>query len=205
MKTIGIDGQQKVLTEFLGIPYAQDTSGKNRFARPDPKAPFNETFKAYAISPPFMQENILNAFTTNITEDCLMLNVYVPFNLSGRTDSKLIPVMIFIHGGAFVSEAASLYNGEALSAVGEVIVVSINYGLAEFRFLNVGNSHAGGNQGLWDQQLAIKWFKANILAFIGNPDEIFGESAGASSIILQTLYAGNKGLFKRAILRVDRL
>ena len=199
--TIDIDGQQKVLTEFLGIPYAEDTSGKNRFARPVPKAAFNETFNAFTISPPCMQTSIVNALTINMTEDCLMLNIYVPFDLSSHTGSDLVPVMVFIHGGAFVSGSASLYNGEALSAVGDVVVVTINYRLAEFGFLNVGDARAAGNQGLWDQQLAIKWIKANIRAFGGDPNNItiFGESAGSSSVILQSIHGGNKGLFQRAI------
>ena len=201
VKTVDIDGQQNVLTEFLGIPYAEDTSGVNRFARPIPKAKFNETFNAFTISPSCIQKSVANALTSNMTEDCLMLNIYVPFNLSSYTGSQLFPVMVFIHGGAFVSGSASLYNGEALAAVGDVIVVTINYRLAEFGFLNVGDASAAGNQGLWDQQLALKWVKANILAFGGDSNNItiFGESAGGSSVIFQMVHAGNKGLFKRAI------
>ena len=201
VNTIDIDGRQKILTEFFGIPYAEDTSGKNRFARPVPKAAFNDTFDAFTIAPPCMQKSIANALTINMTEDCLMLNIYVPNNLSNHTWSQLVPVMIFIHGGGFVAGSASLYNGEALSAVGDVIVVTINYRLAEFGFLNVGDARAAGNQGLWDQKLAIQWVKYNIQAFGGDPNNItiFGESAGSISVILQALHGGNKGLFNRAI------
>ena len=202
-KELDINGRIRTVTEFLGIPYAEDTSGQNRFRKPIPKAHFNGTFNAFTASPSCMQLNILNAFTDNMTEDCLMLNIYVPMDLSTQNDTntKLFPVMIWIHGGAFVSGTARYYNGEALSTVGEVIVVTINYRLAEFGFLNVGDQRASGNQGLWDQHLAIRWVKNNIQAFKGDPEEItiFGESAGASSVTFQALYAGNNGLFKRAI------
>ena len=57
-KRIEIDGQQRVVTEFLGIPYGEDTSGQNRFRRPVPKVPFHETYKAYTISPTCMQLTI---------------------------------------------------------------------------------------------------------------------------------------------------
>ena len=201
-KTTNIAGQRKVITEFLGIPYGEDTSGNNRFRKPIPKAHFSLTFNAFTLSPPCMQfPNLLSNCTTGMTEDCLMLNIYVPQDLGTNTSSGLLPVMIWIHGGAFESGAAREYNGEALSSVGDVIVVTVNYRLAEFGFLNIGDSRASGNQGLWDQRLAIKWVKDNIQAFRGNPEEItiFGESAGAVSVTLQSLYAGNKGLFKRVI------
>ena len=79
--------------------------------------------------------------------------------------------------------------------------VTINYRLAEFGFLNVGDGRAKGNQGLWDQHLAFKWVKQNIHAFHGDPENItiFGESAGAGSVSFHSLYAGNRGLFTRVI------
>ena len=77
----------------------------------------------------------------------------------------------------------------------------INYRLAEFGFLNVGDSRAKENQGLWDQHLAFKWIKSNIQAFLGDPDNItiFGQSAGAESVSFHSLFAGNRGLFNRVI------
>ena len=201
-KELDIAGQRKVLTEFLGIPYGEDTSGQNRFKRPIPKATFNTTYNAFELPPPCMQfPNILSNCTTNMTEDCLMLNIYVPRDIGSMASPGLLPVMIWIHGGAYVSGAAREYNGEVLSFIGDVIVVTINYRLLEYGFLNVGDSRASGNQGLWDQHLAIKWVKNNIAAFQGDSDEItiFGESAGSVSVTYQSLYAGNKGLFKRVI------
>ena len=200
-RDVEIDGKRSVVTEFMGIPYGEDTSGQNRFRRPVPKARFNGTFNAFTISPPCMQIPTIGANSTGMTEDCLMLNIFVPHDFSSTSLTKLLPVMVWIHGGAYISGSARGYNGEILSSVGDVIVVTINYRLAEFGFLNVGDARANGNQGLWDQHLAFKWVKDNIQAFMGNPDEItiFGESAGAGSVILQSIYAGNKGLFKRVI------
>ena len=200
-KDVEIDGKHAIVTEFLGIPYGEDTSGQNRFRRPIPKAPFNQTFNASTLSPPCMQTPAVGANSSGMTEDCLMLNVYVPGNVSSSNGGKLLPVMIWVHGGAFISGSARVYNGEILCHFGNVIIVTINYRLAEFGFLNVGDARANGNQGLWDQHLAFKWVKDNIQAFMGDPTEvtIFGESAGAASVILQSLYAGNDGLFKRVI------
>ena len=201
-RSLTINGQSKVMTEFLGIPYGEDTSGQNRFKKPIPKAHFNTTFNAFTQPPPCVQfANFLSNQTVNMTEDCLMLNIYVPRDLGSVASPGLLPVMIWIHGGAYVSGAAREYPGDVLSHVGDVIIVVLNYRLAEFGFLNVGDTRASGNQALWDQHLAIRWVKNNIRAFRGDPDEItiFGESAGSVSVTYHSLYAGNKGLFNRVI------
>lgn len=199
-REIEILGKRMVITEFLGIPYAEDTSGKNRFRRPVPKSPFKQTFNAFTVSPPCMQLPTLASNFTDMTEDCLMLNIFVPRDFNTNNTDKL-PVMTWVHGGAFVSGSAKGYNGDALIVTGDVILVTINYRLAEFGFLNVGDARARGNQGLWDQHLAFKWIKTNIDSFLGDPDNItiFGESAGAGSVAIHSLYAGNKGLFTRVI------
>ena len=197
-----INGQDKVITEFFGIPYGEDTSGQNRFKKPIPKASFNSTFNAFTQPPPCMQfANFLSNQTVNMTEDCLMLNIYVPSDLGSTASTGLLPVMIWIHGGAYVSGSAREYPGDVLSHVGDIIIVTINYRLAEYGFLNVGDARASGNQALWDQHLAIRWVNNNIRAFRGNPHQIsiFGESAGSVSVTYHSLYAGNKGLFKRVI------
>ena len=98
-------GKRVNVTEFFGIPYAEDTSGQNRFRRPIPKAPFNQTFHAFTISPPCMQLSTLVADNKDMTEDCLMLNIFVPRSFHDNKAEKL-PVMVWIHGGAFVSGSA---------------------------------------------------------------------------------------------------
>ncbi|KAK6171283.1 hypothetical protein SNE40_019506 [Patella caerulea] len=109
--------------------------------------------------------------------------------------------MIFIHGGGFVVGKSSSYNGDILAAYGEVVVVTINYRVGPFGFLSTGDDQAPGNYGLWDQHLAIQWVKNNIASFGGDTSRItiFGESSGSASVMYQILFAGNKGLFQRAI------
>ena len=107
--------------------------------------------------------------------------------------------MVWIHGGWFQTGASNYYHGDVLSAFGDVIVVTINYRLAQLGFLRTDEDT--GNFGLWDQQLALKWVKDNIASFGGNVNNItiFGESAGSVSVAYQTMFAGNKNLFHRAI------
>ncbi|XP_039582150.1 bile salt-activated lipase-like, partial [Passer montanus] len=141
------------------------------------------------------------------SEDCLYLNIWVP---QGRRQvSTKLPVMVYIYGGAFLlggSQGANfldnyLYDGEEIAVRGNVIVVTINYRVGPLGFLSTGDANLPGNYGLKDQHMAIAWVKRNIKAFGGDPDNItiFGESAGAASVSLQTLSPKNKGLFKRAI------
>ena len=109
--------------------------------------------------------------------------------------------MIWIHGGAVIAGFSNSYDGGPLRLSGDVIVVTINYRLNVFGFLSTTDRHAGGNWGLWDQHLAIKWVHDNIHAFRGDPASItiFGEYAGSACVVYQTIYPGNKGLFQRAI------
>merc|ERR550517_2093920 len=103
-------------------------------------------------------------------------------------------VMVWIHGGAFVEGAGQYYHPRPLMK-SNVVVVSINYRLGGLGFLNFGNRHVSGNQGLWDQALAIEWVRENILGFGGDADRvtIFGESAGGMSVHAQILSPVNQG------------
>ncbi|XP_053402698.1 uncharacterized protein LOC123550608 [Mercenaria mercenaria] len=201
---IYVDGEQKLISKFLGIPFAESTAGKNRFRKPVPKAPFQGTFDARNVSfacyqQAFEDGELLKAYgVPGFSEDCLTLNIYVPNGLKSR---DLLPVMVWIYGGGFTQGAASSYHPEVLALFGNVIVVTINYRIGMFGFLRDRNGAFPGNQGLWDQHLAIKWVHDNIDSFFGYKDEItiFGESAGGASVMLQALYPGNKGLFKRVI------
>nr|QFF91479.1 bile salt-activated lipase-like isoform 3 [Potamotrygon motoro] len=117
--------------------------------------------------------------------------------------------MIWIFGGGFLVGSGQganflnnyLYDGLEIATRGRVIVVTFNYRVGPLGFLSTGDANAPGNQGLWDQHMAISWVKRNIAAFGGDPNKItiFGESAGAASVSLQTLSPYNKGLIKRAI------
>jgi para-nitrobenzyl esterase len=139
----------------------------------------------------------------NQAEDCLFLNVWRPAN----TSLTKLPVMVFIHGGAFVigSGSSGLYDGAYLAA-DSVVVVTLNYRLGALGFLAtnaVDGPAINGNFGLLDQRTALQWVQNNIAAFGGDPTQvtIFGESAGAMSVGFH-LFAmpTSKTLFRAAIM-----
>ena len=199
--TLQINGTEKTLHTFLGIPYAEPPTGLRRFQKPVPKAAFKSAFNAYQYGDACLQFREGQTSYHNITfsEDCLSLNIFAPGYL--LSNGERFPVMIYIHGGGFLTGFSIGHEGRYLSLSGDVIVVTINYRLNVFGFLSTGDSYAAGNYGLWDQQLAIKWIHDNIQAFGGDTNRvmIFGESAGAGSVTYQTIYPGNKGLFQRAV------
>ncbi|KAM7331306.1 hypothetical protein ACRRTK_010495 [Alexandromys fortis] len=198
------------VTAFLGIPYAQPPLGRLRFKKPQPLNKWSGIQNAtkYANS---CYQNIDQAFpgfqgsemwnpNTNLSEDCLYLNVWIP-----APKPKNATVMVWIYGGGFQTGTSSLpvYDGKFLARVEGVIVVSMNYRVGALGFLALpGNSEAPGNMGLFDQQLALHWVQRNIAAFGGNPKSVtlFGESAGAASVNFHLLCPQSYPLFTRAIL-----
>ncbi|KAG9464267.1 hypothetical protein GDO78_020223 [Eleutherodactylus coqui] len=132
------------------------------------------------------------------SEDCLYLNVFTPAN---RNPKSKLPVMTFIHGGGLVIWSASLFDGSALSALEDVVVVSIQYRLGVLGFFSTTDNQLRGNYGFKDQIAALQWIQENIAAFGGDPSSvtIFGESAGAISVSALVLSPLAKGLFHRAI------
>lgn len=205
LEQVSVDGEPRLISKFYGIPYAESTSGYNRFRKPFPKAPFKVTFDARVPANACYQQtrvemDILREKygVPGYSEDCLTLNIYSPYRLNTK---RLLPVMVWFHGGGFRQGAASMYNPEALAIFGEVILITINYRVAMFGFLRDKNGSIPGNQGLWDQHLALKWIHDNIASFHGNKHDvtIFGQSAGASMALLHAMYPGNKGLFSRVI------
>lgn len=190
----------KQIVTYFGIPYAKPPVGNLRFRKSVPKRPFTSPFKALNHGSACLQlrsQRRFGAMYLKYAEDCLFLNVYVPAD----SDVETFPVMIWIHGGGFVTGTSDPYTSDVLAAHGNVIVVTINYRLSLFGFLSTGDDAAPGNYGLWDQHLALKWVHDNIQAFGGSPEDItiFGESAGSGSVVYHCLYEGNVGLFQRAI------
>ncbi|KAK6170940.1 hypothetical protein SNE40_019219 [Patella caerulea] len=189
------------ISTYLGVPFAEPPVGNLRFAKPQPKPKFEEIFLAKNYSAackqtkPFYDTSTVNDYQN---EDCLYLNVFSP---DTEQSGKRYPVFIWIHGGSFSVGSGRATTSSILAGYGEVIVVSVNYRLGVFGFLSSGNSAAGGNYGLWDQHLAIKWVKNNIEGFGGDVTRItiFGESAGSVSVMFQALYPGNKNMFQRVI------
>ncbi|HEY1452591.1 MAG TPA: carboxylesterase family protein [Roseiarcus sp.] len=143
-------------------------------------------------------------------EDCLYLNIWAPEN--AINGARSLPVMLFIHGGAFVKGRGSspLYDGSAFAARGAV-VVTFNYRLGALGFLSanaLGSGEIGGNFGLMDQQAAMAWVQRNIAPFGGDPKRVtlFGESAGAMSVGLHTFDVPSSGpLFAAALMESNPL
>lgn len=183
----------KWVDQFLGVPYAEPPVGLLRFEKPVEKQPWTNTLMATRYPSPCTQPNNPKA-----SEDCLYLNVYVPENTT-VWDKKV--VMVWIHGGAYITGTSSDKDGSYLALHGNVILVTINYRLGLFGFLSTEDENSPGNYGLWDQVLAIKWVHENIEAFGGDSKRIciFGESAGGYSVGLQIILPINKGRFNCAI------
>ncbi|XP_068106002.1 bile salt-activated lipase-like [Hyperolius riggenbachi] len=188
---------------FKGIPFAAPTK---ILEKPERHPGWSGTLKTTDYKPRCMQATLLQTHTMG-SLDCLYLNIWVP--QSRKSVSSKLPVMVWIYGGGFLlggGQGANfldnyLYDGEELALRGNVIVVTFNYRVGPLGFFSTGDANAPGNYGLWDQHFAIAWVKRNIAAFGGDPDNItiFGESAGAASVSLQTLTPYNVGLIKRAI------
>ncbi|XP_045187786.2 cholinesterase-like [Mercenaria mercenaria] len=191
-----------IVKRFLGIPYAKPPVGELRFKKPEPAGPLSPNpFPADKFGSPCAQIDIMGekfSENTNI-EDCLFLNIYVPVQEPDSVSGHA--VMVFIHGGGYNLGTGNRYIADRLSSVGNVIVITINYRLWIWGFLDFNDERAPGNMGLWDQQMAFRWVHEHIESFGGDKDRvtIFGESAGAVSVGLQALYPENKGLFTNVI------
>ena len=192
------------INTFYGIPYAKSCSAKNRWQAP--KALHDNYNHKISSKGPSAYQTVLNKsfmFDSSLPspdENCLNLNIAAPSYASN------LPVMIWIHGGAYLTGSAhgALYQMETLASRG-IVLITINYRLGPLGFLKLdevtnGKIPSTGNEGLLDQRLAIKWVKKNIEAFGGNPENItiFGESAGAWSCALQ-VGMGVKGDFQKVI------
>jgi para-nitrobenzyl esterase len=195
---------------WKGIPYAMPPVGSLRFQAPQKLEAWDGIREATQFGPVSSQPsadimNFLGNQVENPSEDCLYLNIWSP-----GADEKRRPVMVWIHGGAFISGSGSSksYDGASFAEQGDVVVVTINYRLGIFGFLHlaeIGGSEysASGNCGILDQIAALQWVKENIALFGGDPNQVtvFGESAGAMSIGTLLALPSAKGLFHRAILQ----
>ncbi|RMG06710.1 MAG: carboxylesterase family protein, partial [Planctomycetota bacterium] len=188
---------------FLGIPYGETTSGANRWRPPRPKRPWPGIRDCTKYGPICPQESKTSLASGGASEDCLNLNVWTP-----RTVSRPLPVMVWIHGGAFVSGAGSLpiYEGASLALRG-VVVVTLNYRLGVLGFLahpelTAEGQGESGNYGVLDVIEALRWVQTNIRSFGGDPARVtvFGQSAGAALIRVLLVSPVARGLFQRAIL-----
>uniref|UniRef100_A0A2H1VY33 SFRICE_015091 n=1 Tax=Spodoptera frugiperda TaxID=7108 RepID=A0A2H1VY33_SPOFR len=206
MKTMIVDTEQgqiegylasvKTYYEFCGIRYAVT---KSRFTAPEEPPKHKGVFKAedrLVFCPQFQAQDIFAKASEN--EDCLILNVYVPIWLN----SPLVPVMVFLHGGDFgVGSSSPTFYGPKFIMPQEVIVVTVNYRLNAFGFLNLGTKEAPGNAGLKDIRAALRWVQKNIRNFGGNDRlvTVVGQGSGGMAAVYLTLSKSCRGLFHRII------
>ncbi|XP_037671544.1 liver carboxylesterase 1 [Choloepus didactylus] len=209
-KFVSLEGFAQPVAVFLGVPFAKPPLGSLRFAPPQPAEPWsfvkNTTSYPPSCSQNVMAGQVLSELFTNrqkdipvqFSEDCLYLNIYTPADL---TKKSRLPVMVWIHGGGLLVGGASTYDGLALSAHENVVVVTIQYRLGIWGFFSTGDEHGPGNWGHLDQVAALHWVQENIANFGGNPGSvtIFGESAGGESVSVLVLSPLAKNLFHRAI------
>lgn len=190
--------------KFLGIPYAQPPVGDLRWQATQKVQPWQGVRGATKFANVCPQPDLGSPGAIFGNEDCLYLNVWTPAEDMGEK----LPVMVWIHGGAFMAGAGSLdmYDGEKL-AEKDVVVVTVNYRLGPFGYLvhpdlaKESSHNMSGNYALLDQIQALQWVKKNIKAFGGDSNNvtIFGESAGSvnnTSLMLSPLA---KNLFARVI------
>lgn len=194
------------IASFKGIPFAAPPVGENRWRSPQPVVPWSGVRKADAFAPACMQDTAFAArlgAPTATREDCLYLNVWTP----ATSSAERLPVMVWIYGGAFVGGATNwpLYDGTHFARKG-VVLVSVAYRVGAFGFLadaelSRESGHGSGNYGLEDQIAALKWVRANIARFGGDPHRVtvFGESAGGISVSMLAASPQAKGLYQRAI------
>ncbi|KAM7396518.1 hypothetical protein PAMP_019552 [Pampus punctatissimus] len=207
---VSVKGKETGVHAYLGVPFAKPPVGPAlRLAAPQPVEGWEGIrdatqqphmciqHKEFVIDLLDKHSGML-AVLPDISEDCLYLNIYTPAN---RAHNAKLPVMVWIHGGGFILGSASIYDGSALAAYQDVVVVLIQYRLGLLGFLSTGDENMPGNVGMLDQVQALKWIQQHIHSFGGDPTlvTIFGESAGGVSVSLLLLSPLSDGLFHQAI------
>ena len=193
---------------FRGVPFAAPPVRQLRWRPPQPATRWQGVRLADRFANQCMQARVFADMmfrNAGVSEDCLYLNVWMP--ATARAGSNL-PVLVYFYGGGFVAGDGSefRYDGESMARRG-IVVVTPSYRLGIFGFFShpelsaESPPHASGNYGLMDQTAALRWVRANIAAFGGDPARvtIAGESAGSMSVSAQMASPLARGLFARAI------
>jgi carboxylesterase type B len=197
---------------FRGIPYTLPPVGTLRWKSPGPSIPAlpSQPYDASAYKSHCAQPDSINAAGWSGSEDCLYLNVFTPLGASASL-AKL-PVYVFLHGGGFVTGSPHQYPAHRfVTGAHNIVVVTVAYRLGAFGFLahsalsderGVGQTASSGNFGIEDQRAALKWVRANIAAYGGNPLEVIlgGHGTGATSTCLHVISPLSGNLFSKVML-----
>lgn len=193
---------------WKGIPYAASTDGDFRFRSPRPVEAWSEPLdcRTYrAVAPQGLDNPVPIDPALPMSEDCLSLNVWAP-----EPDTTPRPVMVWIHGGAYSlgSAAQTVYDGRHLSELGDVVIVTVNYRIGAFGFLDLSSFSTEdtvfeSNLGLRDMIAGLEWVQRCVESFGGDPTNVtvFGESSGGASITTLMTSPKAEGLFHRAIVQ----
>ena len=205
---VGKENGDGIIT-WKGVPYAKQPIGDLRFKVAQQAEESNKIFEAYYFGHSSIQfENVDEASSYYPQgEDCLNISIWNNSN----DDSSSKPVMIFIHGGAYIQGGSCEPTYDLTNFVinnPEVLVASIDYRTSILGFINLSNVPGDNeykytpNLGLLDIVEGLKWVKKNIAAFGGDPESVtvFGESAGSGIISALTIMPQAKGLINRAIM-----
>lgn len=196
--------QEDGLHVFRGVRYALAPVGPRRFAPPAPLPHSTGEFSAQtdaAIPPqlPSRLEIAMGPSPASQSEDCLTLTIWSPANRGEK-----LPVLVWFHGGAFMSGGGSLpwYSGAPLARSERIVVVSVNSRLGALGYLRLAGV-SNGNNGVLDQLASLRWVQQCIGAFGGDRDAVTvaGQSAGAFAVLALTVLPEGKRLFRRAILQ----
>ncbi|CAD5218842.1 unnamed protein product [Bursaphelenchus okinawaensis] len=189
---------------YMSVPYAKPPVGELRFKKPEASEPWEGIKDCTKLPPRCPHQDMLHEkLTGNISksEDCLYLNVFLPGTVKRGRD---LPVMVYIHGGAFVVHSSSHVgdsNVVKYLCSKEVIVVTLNYRIGIFGFITTSSPSCPGNNAFWDMHKALQWVQDNIHHFGGDKSNvtIFGQSAGGAAVDFLALSPHTQNLFKRYI------
>ncbi|CAF2120363.1 unnamed protein product [Rotaria magnacalcarata] len=192
--------QDVPIKQYLGIPYGEKPL---RFQIPILRRYNNKAIlQAVRRTPACLQAPSSLSYgpfelTDMYDEDCLALNIFIPKTKSSTPKA----IMVFCHGGSNQVGSGSLFDGSAIAAIGDVIIITINYRLNILGFLTPDSKIMSGNYGLHDQLLALKWISMNAKYFNGDPKRItyVGHSAGAANAILLAMSERSNGMIARVI------
>ncbi|MDX3096193.1 carboxylesterase family protein [Streptomyces sp. ME19-03-3] len=187
-------------TTFVGVPYAAPPTGPLRWRPPAPAAAWRGVRDATTAAPRCVQMPAPGAAAVVGSEDCLYLNVTTP---TRSPAGQKRPVLVWMHGGAFLGGSGSDYDAARLAVRGDTVVVTVNYRLGIFGYFGHPALGSAPPFGLADQQAALRWVRANAERFGGDPGRVtlFGESAGALGICAHLTSPTAAGLFQRAVLQ----